>query len=85
MGDRENAAGAIAHMPRWVAVHENTLAKLDVVVAIAGAEGYDVDDTLREMDEARNERDKAIGVALDAAPTPDASTAHVPPDERGPR
>lgn len=70
MGDRENAAAALAHMPRWVAVHENTLAKLDVIVAMAGAEGFDVDDMLCEMDEARTERDRAIGVSPDDRPIP---------------
>lgn len=67
MGDRENAAEALAHMPHWVAVHENTLAKLDVIVALAGAEGFDVDDMLAELDEARSERDRAIGVRPDDA------------------
>ena len=69
MGDRENAARALVHMPRWVAVHENTLAKLDVIVAMAGAEGFDVDDMLRELDGPRRERDRAIGLSLDT-PTP---------------
>ena len=71
MGDSQNAAAALANMPRWVAVHENTLAKLDAVVAAAGAEGYDVDPVLREMDEARSERDRATGVRPDdPAPAP---------------
>ena len=74
VGDRENAAAALAQMPRWVAVHENTLAKLDVIVALAGAEGYDVDDMLRELDEARTERDRAIGVAPDGPPPESSST-----------
>lgn len=65
MGDRENAAAALAHMPRWVAVHDNVLAQLDVIVALAGAEGYDVDDLLRDLDQARRERDRALGVRPD--------------------
>ena len=68
MGDDRRAAAALAHMPRWVAVHENTLAKLDVIVAVAGSYGHDVDVALEEMDEARAERDRAIGVQADAAP-----------------
>jgi hypothetical protein len=54
-------------MPRWVAVHENTLAKLDVIVAMFGADGVDVDGVLGEMDEARSERDRATGVLPDEA------------------
>jgi len=68
VGDIENAAKALSHMPRWVAIHENTLAKLDVIVAMAGAEGYDVDDILRDLDEVRRERDRAIGVDPDGPP-----------------
>jgi len=67
MGDSQNAAAALADHPRWVAVHENTLAKLDVILAVAGSYGYDVDTVLAEMDEARTERDRATGVDLDAA------------------
>lgn len=61
MGAREDAAAALAGSPGWVAVHECTLAKLDVIVALAGAEGYDVDGLLRELDDARSERDRAVG------------------------
>lgn len=68
MSDRENAAQALVHTPGWVAIHENTLAKLDVIVSLAGAEGYDIDDMLAELDEARSERDRAIGVKPDMAP-----------------
>ncbi len=76
VGDSQNAAAAIAQHPRWVAVHENTLAKLDVIVAVAGSYGHDVDVVLSEIDEARAERDRAIGVAPDAAPAgPGAETA----------
>lgn len=65
MGDRENASDSLAHMPRWVAVHENTLAQVEVVLAMAGGALPIVDDLLRDLDWARAERDRATGVSMD--------------------
>lgn len=39
MNDSERAAAALAHMPRWVAVHENTLAKVDAALGAAAMSG----------------------------------------------
>lgn len=64
MGDRGDAAEALVHMPRWVAVHECTLAKLDVIVAMAGASEV-VDSLLADLDQARRDRDRALGTRLD--------------------
>lgn len=61
MGDREDAASALSHMPRWVAVHENTLAKIEAVFAVAMNEGFQLDDMWDELSEARSERDQAVG------------------------
>lgn len=51
--------------PRWVAVRDTTLAKVDAIVALAGREGFQVDDLLDELDEARRDRDKALGTDMD--------------------
>jgi hypothetical protein len=60
MGNRENAADALAHMPRWVAVHENVIAMAETLLAMAGGPLPVVDDALRGLDEARDERDRAV-------------------------
>lgn len=75
-GDSGKAAIALKDCPRWVALHENTLAKLDVVLAIARADGLIADDDLdwllRDLDEARRNAERAHGVDMDAAPEADA-------------
>ena len=64
MGEHRNAARALAHMPRWVAVHEDTLAQVEAVIASVGPLSA-ADDTLRRLNEGRRERDRAISVAMD--------------------
>lgn len=63
MGDRENAAKVLAHMPQWVAVHESTIAMVETLLAMAGGPLPVVDDALRGLDEARDERDRATARA----------------------
>lgn len=65
MADDTDAARALAHMPRWVAVHENTLAMAETILAMAGGPLPVVDDVLRGIDRARAERDRAVGVSMD--------------------
>lgn len=69
MGDSHDAAAALAHMPRWVAIHENALAKVDAALSFMPQHGYDVDDVYRELDEAREERDRATGPDYDGPGT----------------
>lgn len=81
MGDKENAARSLAHMPRWVAVHENTIAKVETLLAMAGGPLPVVDDALRDLDDARDERDRAIALTPPAGDT----TNSTPDDDRGTR
>lgn len=60
MGDSNNAANALSHMPRWVAVHENTLAKMQAVLENVG----DTLGVLDEIDNARQARDRAVSDVL---------------------
>ncbi len=76
MGDSDSAARALAHMPRWVAVHENVLAMAETVIAMAGGALPIVDDILRDFDDARAERDRAIGVEMDHPTTEQPDGAH---------
>jgi hypothetical protein len=70
MGDSHDAAAALANHPRWVAVHENLLARLGIILAAATDARViapdDFEAFIREMDEARELAEKARGVDMDA-------------------
>lgn len=69
MGDSQNAAAALAGHPGWVAVHENTLGRVGVVLAMARSEWLselDYESLVAVLDGARRESQRARGVDMDA-------------------
>lgn len=58
--------------PRHVAVHENVLARINVILAMAHAEGFidalDFESLIGQLDTARRDSERARGVDMDAAP-----------------